>query len=311
MRKKFTLKILFLTPIIAFLLSSLTYMIAYPGSLDHATNLMSDFSLKAISLLEEDTSPTIDEEALQKIKQDLLRDLPSQKGELSAETALNILATTVKISTPGSSGSGVVVFENIVDDSCFSYILTNQHVVADNENVTVSRYHYLRDATISSTVAYPGRVIGKDKDLDLALIEIETPSSIGPVATFDSVTMRSNLTLTQPIHIAGCPLGNPPLLTSGRIAFISSNRQIVTAFSLFGSSGGGVFTSEGKLIGISRGITMVQLSEESRIPEPNLSYTIPGPLIRSWLIVGGFSFVLDRSSHEDYLTNRQDLLNKK
>ena len=61
-----------------------------------------------------------------------------------------------------SAGSGVIV------DAGRGYVLTNNHVIADAQEIQVT----LRDRR-----TYPARLLGSDPETDVALLEIDAPTS--------------------------------------------------------------------------------------------------------------------------------------
>lgn len=324
MRKKFTLKIIFLTPLIALLLSSSFYFILnYPRSYTRVTTFTEDTSdsLRELLTPKEIMLPQIDEqELLSRLEKRMShRNLRGNTDGMSQNTALEILSSTVRISAGKNKGTGVIVFNEVINSIHYSYIITNNHVVNDKTEVEVESFTYLKQQTISSTNTFEGRVIAKDPALDLALIQVLSANSVGKPSFFETADIVTNLTLYQPVYISGCGLANPPYVTSGNVAQINSIRSIITAFSIFGNSGGGVFDAHGKLVGIVRGVSVVQVptgprSPSIRIPEPNLTHMIPGPLVRSWLMVTGFSFLIEADSpitHHNFLKDQQKLILEK
>ena len=142
------------------------------------------------------------------------------------------------------AGSG-----SIIDDQ--GDILTNFHVIADAEKLTVS---------FGSGKNYPARVIGKDPDTDLAVIRLlETPKealTIVPMADSDK------LIVGQKVLAIGNPFGLDRTLTTGVISGLQrpiraqNGRQIEGAIQTDasinpGNSGGPLLDSHGRMIGIN------------------------------------------------------------
>ena len=313
MPKKSLLKIFLLTPLAGLFLAGSAFLIAdYPASVAAITSVdLFDNNAEQLPTIVQQELPKVQPQITQEQIKEIITSeigkhlITSQPATLDSSTAIQMLTTTLKISrNSGGSGTGVPVFENKIDDKVYTYVVTNSHVVSDETEVKISKYHYLNNATIESTVVYPGRVILNEPDIDLALIEIQTNSSIGPMASFLSKDLKQRLTLTQHVFVASCPLGNPPLLTSGRVASIHDSMTTITAFCIFGSSGAGAYDINGNLVGIVSSIMKVQLDKNHVIPEPNITNIIPLPMVVSWLIVKEHGFIVDFGSHEDFILSR-------
>jgi S1-C subfamily serine protease len=142
------------------------------------------------------------------------------------------------------AGSGSVIDEQ-------GDILTNYHVIADAEKLTVS---------FGSGKAYPARVVGRDPDTDLAVIRLlETPKeSLTIVPMGDS----DKLIVGQKVLAIGNPFGLDRTLTTGVISGLErpihaqNGRTIEGAIQTDasinpGNSGGPLLDSHGRMIGIN------------------------------------------------------------
>lgn len=141
--------------------------------------------------------------------------------------------------TATGSGSGVIFTED-------GYIVTNNHVIDGATAIKV----YLQDGT-----SYPAKLIGADERTDLAVIKIDAENLIP--ATLGS---SSDLSVGDAVIAIGNPLGElMSTVTGGWISGL--NRTIMVddyEMSLMqtdaavnpGNSGGGLFNSQGELIGI-------------------------------------------------------------
>jgi serine protease Do len=139
-------------------------------------------------------------------------------------------------------GSGVIV-------SADGYILTNNHVVGNAEDIHV---------TLMDKREFTAKVIGKDPKTDLALIKIDTKDSL-PAAALG----ESNDALVGDWVIAiGNPFGFSLTVTSGIVSakgrnigagdyddFIQTDASINP-----GNSGGPLFNTDGQVIGINTAI---------------------------------------------------------
>jgi len=141
------------------------------------------------------------------------------------------------------AGSGVVI-----DDQ--GHILTNEHVVAGSQRVTVK---------LTGDRTYQARVIGTDPDTDLAVLKIEAPrDQLSAIPMGDS----DQLTVGQKVLAIGNPFGLDRTLTTGVISGLqrpihSRSRRLIegaiqTDASINpGNSGGPLLDSHGRLIGIN------------------------------------------------------------
>lgn len=143
--------------------------------------------------------------------------------------------------TYAASGSGFIITED-------GYILTNYHVIADSDTVTVATFD-------GST--YEAEIIGYDESNDIAVIKIDK-DDLEPVTFGDSSEIR----VGEDVYAIGNPLGELTFsLTHGIVSAVS--RDVVlekgTTMSLIqtdcainsGNSGGALFNTKGEVIGIT------------------------------------------------------------
>ena len=154
------------------------------------------------------------------------------------ETTISYWGMPQTIEQPGS-GSGVILTAD-------GYIATCAHVVDGAKKLTV---------TLNDDTSYEATLIGEDKRNDLAIIKIEA-EGLTPAALGDS----DMLTVGEDVIAIGNPLGElRGTATSGIISAVRRSISVEgtemervqtdTAISP-GKSGGGLFNSSGKLIGI-------------------------------------------------------------
>jgi serine protease Do len=169
-------------------------------------------------------------------------------------------------------GSGVIFSPD-------GYIVTNDHVVAGAQKVTV---------TLSDGSSYPARVVGEDASTDLAVIKISAPEPL-PAARFAD----SRDVVPGELAIAvGNPLGPQfsESVTQGIVGAIrpmlyglngSSPRvtemiQVDTPINP-GNSGGALANAQGEVIGIT---TMkVPQTGEPNVPATGLGFAIPSDTV--------------------------------
>ena len=141
------------------------------------------------------------------------------------------------------TGSG-----SVIDDQ--GHILTNEHVVANAQRLTVS---------FGGDKTYPARVVGRDPDTDLAVIKVDAPpSELKVVPLGDS----DKLIVGQKVLAIGNPFGFDRTLTTGVISGLQrpirarNGRPIEGAIQTDasinpGNSGGPLLDSQGRMIGIN------------------------------------------------------------
>ena len=168
--------------------------------------------------------------------------------EIAAYAADSVVEITTEIVQTGNymqqyvasgAGSGVIISED-------GYIITNNHVIEGATQITV---------TTTDGTAYEATLVGRDEDLDVALLKIEASGLT--VASFgDSDAVQ----LGEKVVAIGNPLGQlGGTVTEGIISAL--NRDITIdgkAMTLLqtdaainpGNSGGGLFNDQGQLVGL-------------------------------------------------------------
>lgn len=156
-----------------------------------------------------------------------------------------------KNSPPGSNrkeeglGSGVII-------SADGYILTNNHVVGDADEITVTMPDTKKE--------YEAELVGGDPRTDVALIKIKA-KGLKPIAIGDSARLR----IGDIVLAVGNPLGLEQTATHGIISAVGRSDLNITngGFENFiqtdaainrGNSGGALVDATGRLIGINTAI---------------------------------------------------------
>jgi len=142
-------------------------------------------------------------------------------------------------------GSGVIVTSD-------GFILTNNHVVADADELTV---------VLSDGRKFPAKVVGADPKTDIAVVKVEASNL--PAATFaDSDKLR----VGDVVFAVGNPLGVGETVTMGIVSAKSRNvgiLQDVQGYEDFiqtdaainmGNSGGALVDAKGRFVGINSAI---------------------------------------------------------
>jgi serine protease Do len=142
----------------------------------------------------------------------------------------------------GGLGSGVIVSPD-------GYILTNNHVVDDATDVTV---------TLPDRREFKGRVVGKDAKIDLAVVKIEANNL--PAIT---VGNNSKMEVGDAVLAIGNPYGVGQTVTMGIISATGRAGLGIEEYEDFiqtdaainpGNSGGALVNDRGELIGINTAI---------------------------------------------------------
>ena len=147
-----------------------------------------------------------------------------------------------KVETVTSLGSGFIISED-------GYIVTNNHVLDSAEIVDVK----LNDGQIVRA-----RIIGRDIKSDLALLKIKTKDKLPFVEVGDS----DNSAVGDWVIAVGNPFGLGGTVTAGIISargrnlMVGSNIDFIQTDAAInkGNSGGPMFDSKGKLIGVNTAI---------------------------------------------------------
>src|SRR6185503_4843863 len=140
------------------------------------------------------------------------------------------------------SGSGFLIDRE-------GYILTNHHVIAGAERITV---------TMADGRAFRGQVVGSDPAIDVALLKVPADGRLPEAALGNSDTLR----VGEWVCAIGNPLGYVHSVTVGVVSFIgrklfdkSLDDYIQTDAAInFGNSGGPLINSAGEVVGINSAI---------------------------------------------------------
>ncbi len=141
------------------------------------------------------------------------------------------------------AGSGVIV------DAANGYILTNHHVVANADQITV---------TLAENRSLTARVVGTDQGSDLAVLQVEA-ANLTSIPFGDSTTLR----VGDYVVAIGNPFGFSNSVTSGLVSALGRSGLNREAFEDFiqtdasinpGNSGGALVNLNGELVGINSAI---------------------------------------------------------
>lgn len=146
-----------------------------------------------------------------------------------------------QIETPKrqGSGSGVILTAD-------GYIVTNNHVVGDADEIQVK---------LNDNREFKGRIIGTDKDTDLALIKIEA-KDLTPI----EVASSDDLKVGEWVLAIGNPYGLTSTVTAGIVSAKARSLHSQNPVESFiqtdaainpGNSGGALVNAQGQLVGIN------------------------------------------------------------
>lgn len=208
-----------------------------------------------------------------------------------AERVKPAVVRIMTVTTPNSEGrleavragygSGVIIDRK-------GYIVTNNHIIEDTEEVMVRLYDKRR---------FIGKVIGRDPDTNLAVIKVDAEKDLPVVLLGDS----SEVKVGQWAIAVGNPWGMDGTLTVGVVSGVGRENLMVsryeyfiqTNFSASASGGGGALLNiRGKAIGITTAkIPAVAQGMGFAIPSNMVKNVVEqlitkGRVIRGWLGIG-------------------------
>lgn len=197
----------------------------------------------------------------------------AEKSVVNIDTSTNVIITETPVFSPfglflrpremqrKGAGSGFIIRSD-------GYILTNNHVIEGFQNIRV---------TLHNQKSYPGKVVGRDKLTDLALVKIKAKNL--PVAKLGS---SDNLRPGDWVIAIGSPLGLQQSVTLGIVSALGRSleskisrtvRLIQTDAAINpGNSGGPLLNIHGEVIGINMAI---------RGDAQNIGFAIPVSLAKN------------------------------
>ncbi len=180
------------------------------------------------------------------------------------------------------AGSGVIV-------SSDGYVLTNNHVVEDAKEITV---------TLPNKREFSGTVVGLDPQTDLAVIKVDA-ENLPNVPWGDS----SQLQVGEYVLAVGNPFGLNSTVTLGIVSALGRGGMGITQYEDFiqtdaainpGNSGGALVNTQGELVGIntaifsrSGGYQGVGFAVPTKLAKPIYASLVKtGSVVRGFLGVG-------------------------
>ena len=190
---------------------------------------------------------------------------------LAAAVTPSVVSIEVTTRTGGGTGSGSIYSSS----SSESFIITNNHVIADAVTSGTIEVELLNGDIL------PATIVGRDIAYDIAVLRVKT-GNLPVIKVGDS----AKVSVGDPVIAIGSPLGLASTVTSGIVSAL--NRPVLTGSTGSesyvnaiqtdaainpGNSGGALVDAAGKLIGVNSAIAT--LSSGSTSGSIGLGFSIP------------------------------------
>jgi len=234
-----------------------------------------------------------------------LRDAMARlKKDASRDAALldrSILRPSVQVCGRGGVGGGTIIrSEPEVGGGCGTYILTAFHVIQKG----LDRAEDRRPTIQVKIFPAEGKAETLESDLllhddrkDIALLKLRSSRHFPVAARLADRGRVRETTVFTPIYAVGCPLGHDPLPSFGEITTLhkevgGERFWMMSAPTIFGNSGGGVFHRETlEMIGVSAMICT--FDNPVSTPVPHLGILVPMDVVYDWLRDNSFGYLFD------------------
>ena len=248
---------------------------------------------------------------------------------------------TVRVRTKKAGGSGTVVYsqKNDKDGEIYTYVITNQHVIADSVhlekkwdpvlkrkvdkeildtvNVEFFRFnnysHTIGSFAVEADIVAYSEVEGGQ---DWALLRVrDKENEADYVANMFPLKDLDNIHIFDETYAVGASLGHPPVASNGMITYMDDEIEhykywMSSAPTIFGNSGGAVYRWSGnrkqyEYIGIPSRIS-IQPMGFSADAITHMGYFIPIDRVYKLLEDNDFQFIYDSNySIEDCKKTRE------
>ncbi len=161
-------------------------------------------------------------------------------------------------------GSGVILSKD-------GYIVTNNHVISDADEITVTLH--------GDDKEYSAKLVGTDKGSDIAVIKIEA-KDLKPI----KLAQAKDIRLGDVVFAIGNPFGIGETVTQGIVSALNKHSMGINQYENFiqtdasinpGNSGGALVDSRGALIGINSAIISKSGGNNG------IGFTIPVDMMRN------------------------------
>lgn len=217
----------------------------------------------------------------------------SSAAEMREALRNDVLRPVFQIVGDEAVGSGVLVQRGRDERGPYYLALSCYHVLRDivaeapKAQLADFRFRLDFDQLEDAPRDVRARLLFEDEARDLALLRIDTPRDLGPVARIAPLARAENVQPFTPVYTVGCPLGTGVQATLGEVT--RSNWTVdgqpywmVSSPAYFGNSGGGVFLAEShELAGIFSKI----YTHGSYRPQvvTHMGLAVPLPALHAWL----------------------------
>jgi S1-C subfamily serine protease len=172
--------------------------------------------------------------------------MPSRTTTAIADVCEAQKMAVVTVQAGREIGSGSVV-------SPTGLVITNHHVVRrlQQQSLFVKTQDGRR---------YPGQVVSTDRRNDLALIQIESQTSLPTIRMAVAATPAAG----QAVCAIGSPFGQAGIVTVGQLVRILPNGDLQSDVELQpGNSGGPLMNAQGEMIGVNKGVARERRERKS------------------------------------------------
>ena len=219
--------------------------------------------------------------------------LASQIYTDHGELTRTMLLPTVQLNGDDTVGSGTVVFSGPNPKNGNrneTYVLTSYHVVRNILADTPRARQTGFDCTIylpTEQKVVKGHMVASQPKIDAALVQLTTDEQLPFVANVLPRSETEHVRVWDPVCAVGCPLGNDPVPSNGRVSSLSNelngaNYWMVNAPTYFGNSGGGIYRADTRqLIGVFSKI--YTHGKGQPVVVPHMGLCTPIELIYEWL----------------------------
>ncbi len=229
--------------------------------------------------------------------------LKQSREKAAPEVVRALLHPSVQVNATGGAGGGTIVFSRPEKGEAYgTYVLTAFHVVAKaiqkdergrelRRTVTVTAYR----ADGSEDERIQGDLLLWHEKRDIALLRLRSSRPF-TVARLAGAAQLSAVAVFTRVTAVGCPLGHDPLPSQGEISTVRKDVQgerfwMMSAPTIFGNSGGGVFARESlELIGVSA--MLCTFDNPRATPVPHMGILVPLGSIRQWLASTAYAYVV-------------------